>query len=177
MKHRFQFRLRTLLLIAASSAVVLGLVRNAIVGRLVVVERGELSTYEPCVSFKLGTPLAAKRFQVSFNKQRFVERVTQDIQVALPLAEDALESFSVQTHVHEDYCEVRYSITYWARSRFDLGKLKFIHDLDDPVARNRNLGIEESIAAIAKSIAKENPSIKGLYDWPLSFYLSLKRAP
>ena len=149
-KQQFQFRLRALLLIAAVSALLLGMGRNAIVGRLELEPEETFTIRKPRLFvFHCSSSKEAASFKKCFDKQDFIDRAVKHARNNSPQSADALQRMSLSLHAYGPIVWFKFDFARWGRSRLDVTTLSLVHDLSDPIASERNNACLEAVVAIA----------------------------
>ncbi len=160
---RCRFRLRTLFLVTALSAVVCGVLRSQIVGRLQTeVDSGDIcfrTGSSPAVSFVCRSPQDAQRLAQSFNRDQFLATAIQHARKKFADGEHALADTTLSTGTKNNLFFVWYDFPLWGRYHFDLSRFRYTLDTHDPEALLRNTAICESFAAAGDSIVLEQPLI------------------
>ena len=169
-KHRFRFRLRTLLLGAALIAVTFGILRSEVVGRIqteidandIIFRSGPSAT----VAFVCRTPHDARNVSETFDRSQFIATATEHARAAFPDVAKALCDTTIDTGTYKNIFFVKYDFSRWGRYRLDLRRLCYTHDVNDPVAKSRNSAIYKSFAVAGESMALEHPLIQNCEYYP-----------
>lgn len=156
-RNRWQFGIRTLLILMAVFAVVFTCYRE-IVGRLEL--EGPISTGgSPTVFFGTPNPGAVRAVNDSFDREAFDAIVLRRLDgVAKQHQLDPID-FSVYVVECDDAFCLKYDYHRWGRRRFDALRLGYVFDVTDPVAQARNDAVEQSVMAASMEWALTQPAV------------------
>jgi hypothetical protein len=168
-RPRFQYGLRSLLLVSAVIAAVSGVVGTQVRGRLQTevdppfvtdlswspVDRPSLGT----LWFECVTEGDARRLAAQFDPQQFCSHVGAILGRQVPAANGVLKNFLVNAGQDGKLLFIKYDFAQWGRYRLDLRQMAYVLDRSDSDAHSRNDAIHRAFYQAGEALAKSNPAI------------------
>jgi hypothetical protein len=176
-RRRFQYGLRSLLLVVAAIAAVLGVVGFQIRGRVQVgFERPCFTHFPYAVDFRTGTSPTlvfvcateneARTLAAQFDRHEFCSQVDSIANRSAPPSNRLLRPFSINTlHSQNLFC-IKYDIAEWGRYRLDLRQMAYVSDRNDPDARLRNDAIHRAFEQASEALAQRVTAIQTWRHYP-----------
>ena len=170
--RRFQYRLRSFLLITALAAAVAGVLGSQINGRIqtegdppFVTDFGwtlvSFSTgSSPTLAFVCKSEDDARKLTAQFDKEQFVSQVNAIAHATAPASSHARMNYCVTVGRSDTMFFIKYDFARWGKYRLDARRMAYVFDPNDPAAESRNAAVHHSFQQAGEALAQKNPVIQ-----------------
>jgi hypothetical protein len=172
-RPRFQYRLRSLLLVTAVIAAVFGVVGSQVRGRVQVgferpfftdLGRSHVDVLvgaSPMLVFVCATEDDARRLYAQFDRGEFCSQVESIAGRSAPPSKRLLRAYTVNTvRSGSNLFIIKYDFAEWGRYRLDLRRMAYVSDVNDPDAQRKNEAIHRTFQQAGEALARAHPAIQ-----------------
>ena len=162
-RTRFQCRLRTLFFGMTLITIAFNVVRIESAGRI----RSNPSDFcdnSSSIFFVCRTPADARNVCDTFDTNQFIALAAQHFRSMHPNAKEMsvkeITAGAVTQGLHKNVYFIKYDFPRWGRYRLSLRQFRYVHAINDPVAKYRNEAIHKSFLAGGESITDAHSLIQ-----------------